>query len=131
MPRTYTLLIELGHGEEIEVGSLGDIEFPRGWYAYTGSAEGPGGYGRVDRHKRVSRGGGSVHWHVDYLNRHPDTEILEVVKSREGECRVAERIEAEDVPGFGSSDCGCPSHLHYSESLECLRRSVRMAHRRG
>lgn len=124
-------MIELGRDVEIEVGALGDIGFRRGYYAYTGSAEGQEGYGRVERHRRVSGGGGSVHWHVDYLNRHQDTEILEVVKSREGECRVAGRIEAEAVHGFGSSDCGCGSHLHYSGGYDDLLESVRAAHRWG
>jgi sugar fermentation stimulation protein A len=31
-----------------------------------------------------------------------------------GECRLADevrRIATDEVPGFGSSDCGCPGHL--------------------
>ena len=50
---------------DITVGQLGRFEFPAGWYAYAGSAHGPGGLGaRLSRHVRSQK---TLHWHADYL----------------------------------------------------------------
>ncbi|PSP86054.1 DUF123 domain-containing protein [Halobacteriales archaeon QS_6_64_34] len=52
---TYTLVLARDHSGPIEVGALGAIDFPAGWYAYTGSALGSGGFSRIDRHRAVAR----------------------------------------------------------------------------
>jgi len=39
---TYTLLLRRTSDARITVGALGDVRFPNGWYAYTGSALGVG-----------------------------------------------------------------------------------------
>jgi len=65
---TYTLVLELDRADSIEVGALGEHRFPAGWYAYTGSAFGTGGFARVDRHYELAAGERSTrHWHIDYL----------------------------------------------------------------
>lgn len=51
---TYTLLIALADQTTHEVGRLGRVDLPAGHYAYTGSALGPGGFARVDRHRAVA-----------------------------------------------------------------------------
>jgi Uri superfamily endonuclease len=111
---TYTLLVELGRDATVEVGALGDHAFERGWYAYTGSAFGPGGFARVERHRELAAGEREArHWHVDYLLGHPGAAVREVVRSPDAdvECAVARRLPGGPVEGFGASDCGCPSHL--------------------
>jgi endonuclease-3 len=111
---TYTLVVELASDSVLEVGSLGEHAFDRGRYAYTGSAFGPGGFARVERHRELAAGErGARHWHVDYLLGHPDAAIREVVRSPGAnvECAVARRLPAGPVEGFGASDCDCPSHL--------------------
>ncbi|MDY6764079.1 MAG: GIY-YIG nuclease family protein [Halobacteria archaeon] len=130
MKGTYTLLLELDESKNIKVGSLGDREFKKGFYAYTGSALGPGGLKRVDRHIRVSKGENDTRqWHIDYLNGDHSTRILTVVKSYDKiECDVVERIRGQRVEDFGASDCGCDSHLIYSGSYDKLMDSVEEAY---
>jgi endonuclease-3 len=129
----YTLVLLLDRAQEIEVGSLGVIQFEQGYYSYTGSARGPGGLKRLERHKRVLQGVSSVRrWHIDYLL--PHTSLVEAVVTKTSvdiECRIAERIgaELEGIPRFGSTDCLCPGHLHFSMNLDQIQDVVRRAHK--
>jgi len=59
----YILLIEIPREVHMEVGALGVMEFPRGFYAYCGSAMG-GLRARINRHLRSEK---KARWHVDYL----------------------------------------------------------------
>ena len=108
----------------LRIGRLGTFDFPAGWYVYTGSAMN-GLRARVARHLRrrtcppkpPGRSRKRLHWHVDYLLRRARIAdvILQPSPERE-ECRLNARIAALPgatipVPGFGSSDCGCPAHL--------------------
>ena len=64
---TYVLMLGLPRLATIGVGRLGHFQFPVGWYAYAGSAHGPGGLAaRISRHLRVPK---PLHWHVDYLRQ--------------------------------------------------------------
>lgn len=70
-------------------------------------------------------------WHIDYLL--PHTVFLEAIvtkTSRNLECRIARSIgETQSaVAGFGCTDCGCTSHLHYSRDLQPLQDAVRLAY---
>ncbi len=128
---TYTLLIELPRSIELEIGALGTHVIPAGWYAYTGSAFGAGGFSRIDRHRQVAAGEHDVrHWHIDYLLGHPATTFVDVERQPEEdvECAVADTLPDSPVAGFGSSDCNCPAHLAYDVDGEALRRAVRMAY---
>jgi len=130
---TYTLLIERTGSGRIEVGALGDLSFPAGWYAYTGSAFGSGGFSRIERHERVASGEHDVrHWHVDYLLGVPDTRIDQVFRSPEIdiECAVAGDLAGSRVREFGSSDCDCDSHLVFHPDRATLLGSIDRAHRR-
>ena len=42
------------------------------------------------------------------------------------ECELARRLEEvfRSFPGFGSSDCRCPSHLFFSEEIRALRQEA-------
>jgi endonuclease-3 len=127
---TYTLVMRLQEGRKLKIGALGEIYFDEGFYAYTGSALGAGGFSRVARHKDVAAGKNRVRqWHIDYLL--PSVEILETVTSPRLECSVAAGIDRElsRIAGFGCSDCHCPSHLHYTQDFDAMIRVVRQAHR--
>ncbi|WP_439027515.1 GIY-YIG nuclease family protein [Haloarchaeobius sp. DT45] len=129
---TYTLLLELDRDVTIEVGALGPVDLDAGWYAYTGSAFGPGGFSRVDRHRELSAGKRDTrHWHVDYLLGHPATTLRETVRTADAdvECTVARQLDPV-VPGFGCSDCDCESHLATAGDRETLESRVRQAHDR-
>ncbi|RBI64508.1 DUF123 domain-containing protein [halophilic archaeon] len=139
---TYTLLVELRSHAEIAFGARGDRDLPAGWYAYTGSAFGSGGFSRVERHERVARGDHDArHWHVDYLLGHPASRLADDARTaeRDVECDVARRLGADGpvadaipaVSGVGASDCDCRSHLHGPAERNALERAVRAAHARS
>lgn len=136
---TYTLFIERGATDFITVGALGNVEFPAGWYAYVGSANGAGGFARIDRHARVAAGEHeAAHWHVDYLLRDAETTLEWDRRSAgaDGECAIARRLATavgatpggRVVEGFGASDCSCGSHLLYAQRRDRLLDAVDRAH---
>ena len=131
-PGIYTLILRLPRAEQIAVGSLGGTHFPKGFYSYTGSARGPGGLKRLDRHAAVMAGRSRTRrWHIDYLL--PRCHWLQPVVTRTDldlECPIARSIgqRLDPVPRFGCSDCRCASHLHYSEKEEEMRQAVSLAH---
>jgi Uri superfamily endonuclease len=112
----YCLLLENGPANVV-VGSLGTLRFPRGWHLYVGSALGPGGLARVQRHLRLYRNRDrSPRWHIDHLLISPSFRLRAVLSALTGqdlECRLAEALGPPLVPGFGCSDCTCPSHLFH------------------
>ncbi|RMI13597.1 MAG: GIY-YIG nuclease family protein [Calditrichaeota bacterium] len=116
-PGTYILILHLPEGREIQVGKLGRFTFPRGYYAYVGSAFGPGGLeGRWRHHLRKAA---RPHWHIDYLRAHAVIEeIWYVAGGPPREHEWAERLRRwpesrPAAPGFGASDCRCAGHLFY------------------
>ncbi|MFY4811365.1 GIY-YIG nuclease family protein [Haloarcula sp. AONF1] len=133
---TYTLVLERGTSGSIAVGALGEIEFPAGWYAYTGSALGSGGFGRIDRHRAVAAGDNDTrHWHIDYLLGDAATTVARVVTTEADiECAVAQRVDGPTTAGFdridafGCSDCDCRSHLIHHKQRETLVDAVTAAH---
>ncbi len=112
---SYVLIMRLPDPVGIDVGHLGRCEFDRGWYAYAGSARGPGGLAaRIDRHRRTTK---PLHWHVDYLRAYATAvAVWYTVGERRRECRWARALS--ELPGarlpaprFGASDCRCRAHL--------------------
>jgi Uri superfamily endonuclease len=132
-PGIYTLILSLSQAEQIKVGSLGVIDFAGGFYSYTGSARGPGGLKRVDRHILVLEGIKTTRrWHIDYLLPHTSLEEVFITKtSLDLECSIAKAMGKQlmAVPRFGCTDCRCPSHLHYSLELQNMRDAAAAAHR--
>jgi endonuclease-3 len=123
---TYSLFLGLKESNELIVGALGKIEFPAGYYAYTGSAFGSGGFARLDRHHRVHSGENQTrHWHIDYVL--PHVEILDVYRTAgiDKECELAGRLPGTPIPEFGSSDCSCHSHLQYTPHKHRLKTALR------
>jgi len=119
---SYALLLELPRGERLGVGSLGSIFFSPGSYAYVGSAMN-GLKGRINHHLKTKK---RLHWHIDYLEE--KATILEVVLfpgPKRLECLLASDLSRHfsSIPGFGSSDCHCPSHLFWGEK-EILRQTI-------
>ena len=133
---TYTLVLERDTSGPIAVGALGEIAFPAGWYAYTGSALGSGGFGRIDRHRAVAAGDNDTrHWHIDYLLGDAATTVDQVVTTEADiECAVAKRLDGpaaegvEHIDAFGCSDCDCRSHLIHHEQREKLVDAVTDSH---
>jgi len=128
----YSLIIFLPLARRIMVGSLGAMDFSVGYYSYTGSARGPGGLKRVDRHILVSQGIKKTRrWHIDYLLPHCSFVEATITRTEvDLECKIAQAIGKALLPQlrFGCSDCSCNSHLHYSESLQEMREVVALAH---
>lgn len=123
---TYTLLIQLASDRQLDVGAIGERALPAGTYAYTGSALGPGGFARLDRHRAVAAGERDVrHWHVDYLLGADAARVVGDVRTPDAdvECAVARTLAADfaSVPGFGVSDCDCESHLVRGVTEEAVR----------
>jgi endonuclease-3 len=121
---SYTLLVKLSETSTIEVGSLGEIEFRKGFYAYNGSAFGPGGLKRVERHREKSQEGNGPHWHIDYLLVQENSEMVEVFRNgSDHECELSQRMTEKfgKVRDFGCSDCNCDSHLFYSQERKDLQ----------
>ncbi len=112
---SYLLMLMLPKPTEIQVGRLGPIQFESGWYAYTGSAFGPGGLSARLRHhlKPVQK----QHWHIDYLRTEAMVVEIWMAVGRPSQEHAWAALLAKGpragkrVQGFGSSDCKCPSHL--------------------
>lgn len=121
MPGSYVLLVRLDEPARVRFGATGARDLARGRYAYVGSARGPGGFARLDRHRAVARGERDVrHWHVDHLLGHGAASVAGDRRFPEavGECRLAEAVDGVPVPGVGATDCGCPTHLYGEEAGE-------------
>ncbi|PTW58762.1 Uri superfamily endonuclease [Breoghania corrubedonensis] len=112
-PGSYVLLIRLPRRLPLDMPRLGNPVLSRGWYAYCGSAHGPGGIrARVSRHMRREK---TLRWHVDRLTIAAG-EVRAAAFADRGECDlVATLMQAGftvPVSGFGSTDCRvCPAHL--------------------
>ncbi|MHC1630711.1 MAG: GIY-YIG nuclease family protein [Methanotrichaceae archaeon] len=128
----YTLILRLDSNLDLVVGALGEIHFWRGYYAYTGSARGPGGLKRVVRHLKVmDRSNPARRWHIDYLLPHTTLVDVAVTKTdQDRECQIAEMIgkRLSFVPRFGCTDCKCFSHLHFSQDKKTILEVVKSAH---
>lgn len=118
----YLLHLVLDRPRTLVIGARGPVNLPAGHYLYVGSAL-KNLDQRVARHRRLTK---KLHWHIDYLRaaarvvgaypiRTPDD--LEHVIAAE-----ARALADASVPGFGCSDCACPSHLLYFADDPTARR---------
>jgi Uri superfamily endonuclease len=119
----YTLIIHLPANIRLKVGKLGEHQFSRGYYAYTGSALGLGASSlrrRVARHLQKKK---HKFWHIDHLLTRKDAVVIVIIAaqtSEKVECEINRRLRNEittriPVLGFGASDCkeNCGSHFLY------------------
>lgn len=121
LPATYVLVLRLPRPATIAVGRLGTFHFPSGWYAYTGSARGPGGLAaRISRHLRSPK---PLHWHVDYLRTAVEpVGIWYALGAQKRECVWARALAGFPgalipAPRFGASDCRCRAHMVHFAAL--------------
>jgi Uri superfamily endonuclease len=120
-PGSYVLVLHLTRDARLRVGRLGVFTFESGFYCYCGSAMGPGGLeARLARHLRQRK---KPHWHIDHLLPHAAVvEIWSAPSPERLECLCAQALltlqgAGAPVPGFGSSDCPCRTHLVHFPSL--------------
>lgn len=114
--RTYQLHIRLSQPLCLQIGRLGEFDFPAGVYVYTGSAK-RNFEGRIARHMRRDK---ALRWHIDYLLAAMEARVTTVVRTERDECEMNQSHPGVVlVPGFGTSDCrkGCGSHLKYRGDL--------------
>ncbi len=113
MKGSYILLIEQPEEQTITVGSREALHFPCGYYAYAGSAM--GGLGaRLSHHFRTNK---KPRWHIDYLLQKASiSSVITCETEEKTECAIARalRHRFNSIPGFGASDCKCPSHLFFA-----------------
>lgn len=124
---SYIIALYLKTSKNIQIGKLGTFHFQKGYHAYVGSALGPGGLSaRLNHHLKITN---KPHWHIDYLRK--ETIIKEIWVS-EQEDRLehiwAEKLKGQKnasipVPGFGSSDCRCATHLVYFQKMFEMRKA--------
>lgn len=121
MKGSYIIVIFLPIDNIIEIGALGEISFPSGFYYYIGSAMGNTSTSlenRIKRHISLPENK-KIHWHIDYLLKDQECfiERIYIIPSKQRlECVFAREIqEVSDnfIKNFGSSDCECKSHLLY------------------
>ncbi|MEM5828063.1 MAG: GIY-YIG nuclease family protein [Candidatus Aenigmatarchaeota archaeon] len=119
MRGSYILILRLEKDEKIAVGKLGEIEFKKGYYCYVGSANGKNLEieDRIRRYFKLNlEKKGNLKWHIDYLLVNPNVKIIDIIKTKLEECKLARKVEnacIESIPGFGNSDCDCESHLFF------------------
>ncbi|MFC1493261.1 DUF123 domain-containing protein [candidate division KSB1 bacterium] len=118
----YLLILKVRKNTAIKVGSLGVVDFQTGYCVYVGSAQN-NLVKRVQRHLSLDK---KIRWHIDYLTTSAGVDI-ERVLFRSGnkleECKTASILSetAAAVPGFGSSDCRCRSHLFMTGSIDEIK----------
>jgi Uri superfamily endonuclease len=114
-PGTYLVLLAPGSGRAVTVGRLGRLPLDGGVLVYAGSALGPGGVAaRCAHHLRHSD---NPRWHLDYLR--PHCRLLGfwvaygAARLEHHWAAALSRLPAagRPLPGFGASDCACPTHL--------------------
>jgi Uri superfamily endonuclease len=133
LPGTYTLVLHSSGHKPVNIGRLGTLVLQPGFYVYVGSAFGPGGLkARITHHcKRARR----PHWHIDYLR--PALKLCEIWFTYDRTRREHQwaQIHAQTrgaqlpLPGFGSADCRCPTHLFFYPSQPSggyFRRKIRV-----
>jgi sugar fermentation stimulation protein A len=108
---SYLLILNLPRRLDITVGSLGRVRFRKGFYIYVGSAM-ANLTRRMERHRRVRK---KLYWHIDYLRTVAQFHSILAIRSSDRlECDIARavsEISEWSIQRFGSSDCGCGTHL--------------------
>ena len=117
---TYVLVLYLPRCVSLRVGRTGVFAFHKGYYAYIGSAFGPGGlHARLRRHLVKEK---RCRWHIDYLRAVAEPkEIWFTTRRSKREHVWANAFETlrkncVGVSGFGCSDCTCRTHLFFFQS---------------
>ena len=123
MNGVYLILLELTEAAEIQVRSGRCFKLEKGFYGYVGSALN-GLERRIARHLSTRK---RLYWHIDYLLPRAVVRMVTSAETiRKEECFIAQALSQRipSVPGFGSSDCNCPSHLFFSKDLQRIKRDI-------
>lgn len=119
MKGSYVLLINLPEAQTITIAKA-EVHFPRGGYAYVGSARN-GIKSRLSRHLKKDK---KPHWHIDYLLQKASVTDIIISETKDSvECAIAQIISSQfdSIPGFGSSDCHCHSHLFFASGEQPMK----------
>ncbi|PUA32691.1 MAG: hypothetical protein B9J98_03715 [Candidatus Terraquivivens tikiterensis] len=126
----YLLLIRLSRKARVDFGSAGIMLLKPGYYVYAGSAVGKTGW-RLLRHVGPFRR--RPHWHIDRLLNKRTARVVAIgllPSKRKTECLLSRRVSSMadlSLTGVGSTDCGCPSHLHYFKERSAALTAIKMA----
>jgi sugar fermentation stimulation protein A len=108
---SYLLILKLEKIRDIEIGKLGKVHFRKGFYIYVGSAM-VNLMKRMERHRHLRK---QHHWHIDELRAVAEFQsVLAIRSSIRLECEISKTMSGIadwSVPGFGSTDCFCETHL--------------------
>ncbi len=111
---SYFLVLENKNNQQVEIGKLGKIDFPPGYYVYVGSGM-TNLAKRIKHHQRKKK---RFHYHIDYLT--PGKMKLKksfLVRSTDRlESDIALQVESvcdQAIKKFGASDTRETSHLFY------------------
>jgi Uri superfamily endonuclease len=125
---TYVLVVFVPQMKRLKIGRLGTYDIIPGFYAYVGSAFGPGGlHARIHHHlESVTQ----PHWHIDYLLAFAEpVEVWYALAGRKLEQDLAEVLERSSgwrmpIPRFGASDYhrSRTSHLFYAKRRPSFHR---------
>lgn len=124
-PGSYILWMKLSRKRRVTIGRLGEHLFRPGFYAYTGSAFGPGGLkARLGHHLESTA---RPRWHIDYFRNISDCIEIWISTSPE---KIEHRFAAHlaGLPGaetpvkkFGSTDCDCPAHFFFFAERQLIK----------
>jgi len=108
---SYLLILSLKRKRKINVGKLGRVSFRKGFYIYVGSAMANLSK-RMERHRHLRK---QHHWHIDELRAVAEFHSASAVRSSDrlerDIAKAMSKITEWSVPGFGSTDCSCDTHL--------------------
>ena len=116
----YLIIYELDNRTHIQVGRLGGFWFPEGYYVYVGKDH-RNIRARVSRHISKNK---KPRWHIDYFSYYALPIAMRLIPGENDldECMISEQLLHLGgeilISKFGSSDCGCPSHLIYFKDLQ-------------
>ena len=133
-PGSYALILQADRRRIVRIGRLGQLAVQPGCYVYVGSALGPGGVrARVGHHVHITQ---RPHWHIDYLRRAAALRHVwysyDSVRREHAWADIFAHLPDASIPlpGFGASDCACPTHLYFfprQPRLDTFRRRLRAA----
>ncbi len=105
----YLLFLKVKKNFAVKVGSLGKIEFGKGFYVYVGSAK--NSRKRILRHFKRNK---KLHWHIDYLTSNENcSPLFAYVIEKDVESQLANYLSKYyfSIKDFGASDTKDGSHL--------------------
>jgi len=122
----YVLIIQVEKTISLKIGSLGEVVFNKGLYAYVGSAQ-SNFYHRINRHLRKEK---KIFWHIDYLLNDKKARISIIFYSqgiKTEECYLARLVskKGSSIPRFGSSDCKSKSHLFLIRDYRFIEKNMK------